>query len=288
MHAFTGGSDGAWPAGTLGLDKVGNIYGTTAFGGSSSCQNSPHPNGCGTAFELKVSGSTYIYQQIHAYQGGTDGAFPTGPVLVQPDDTVLATTSGSYLDNEGSGSAGTVSELYPSNEGGFFNVTLFTFGDAHNLHLDLSSPLGGVIEDSRHDLFGTAAGGGTGHAGRVFQLSMVNGTYRESVLYSFKVRARYGAYPIAGVIQDAAGNLYGTTPIDHNEYFNGGTVFELSPTQSKKYAFTELNVFSNSTTGYSPAGVTMGYDGALYGTTLQGGAYGAHNGGNGVVFKITL
>ena len=120
LHAFTGGSDGAWPAGTLGLDKVGNIYGTTEFGGSSSCQNSPHPYGCGTAFELKVSGSTYIYQQIHAYQGGTDGAFPTGPVLVQPDDTVLATTSGSYLDNEGSGSAGTVSELYPSNEGGFF------------------------------------------------------------------------------------------------------------------------------------------------------------------------
>jgi hypothetical protein len=66
-------------------------------------------------------------------------------------------------------------------------------------------------------------------------------------------------------------------------------VFELSPTQGNKYAFTELHDFSNPTTGYSPAAVTMGSDGALYGTTFEGGPYFSDgHGGNGVIFKVML
>jgi hypothetical protein len=288
LHVFTGGFDGAWPAGALGLDKFGNIFGTTAFGGYSSCQNTPYPAGCGTAFELKIAGSTYTYQQIHSYQGGSDGAFPTGPVLVQPGDTILATTAGGYMGSSTEGS-GTISRLVPS-QGEFFNVTLYAFGSRPH---GVLAPMGGVVEDLHGNLFGAGIGGGIGHgrsAGAVFELSLVNGRYqRQSVLHTFKFNARNGASPSAGVIVDGSGNIYGTTPIDDDEHFSGGTVFELSPTQGKKYAFTELHVFSNPLTGYSPAAVTLGPDGALYGTTFLGGPdYSDGHGGNGVVFKITL
>jgi hypothetical protein len=289
LHAFTGGSDGAWPAGTLGLDKGGDIYGTTELGGTGNCAVFDYPPGCGTAFELKPSGSTYIYQQTHVYQGGTDGAFPTGPVLVQPGGTILATTAGTFGSTP-SYTGGTVSELVHTGQG-FFNLSLYVFGSQPH---GLGMPTGGVIEDSHFNLFGTAIAGGTGpgeHAGGVFELSMVNNRYtKQRVLYSFKYNARRGAYPGTGVILDGAGNLYGTTPIDHNGHYNGGTVFELSPTQGKKYAFTELNAFSNPVTGDSPAaGVTMGSDGALYGTTFAGGPYFSNSySGYGVVYKITL
>jgi hypothetical protein len=284
LHAFTGGSDGAYPASTLGLDKGGDVYGTTELGGSGNCVVFGYPSGCGTAFELKPSGSTYIYQQTHVYQGGTDGAFPNGPVLIQPGGYILTTTAGTF-GSTGTETAGTISELFHTSQG-FFNITLYAFGSPHR---GLGFPYGGVIEDSHLNLFGTAIDGGTGQGG-VFKLSLVKGAYRQSVLYAFKANARRGAYPSSGVIEDSAGNLYGTTPIDHNEHFNGGTVFELSPIQGKKYAFTELNVFSNIATGDSPAsGVTMGSDGALYGTTFAGGPdNGDSHSGNGVVYKITL
>jgi len=142
--------------------------------------------------------------------------------------------------------------------------------------------------DSHQNLYGAALLGGSGGGGGVFKLSLVKRAYKQTVLYSFKASARNGAYPY-GVIEDSAGNLYGTTPIDHDgRFFNGGTVFELSPTQGNKYAFTELHDFSSGITGYSPAGVTMGADGALYGTTYMGGPYFGSNSGYGVAFKITL
>lgn len=286
LHAFTGGSDGAFPAGGLGFDKSGDLYGTTEFGGTGNCQIFEYPTGCGTAFELKVSGSTYTYSQIHVYQGGTDGAFPTGPVLVQPGGIILVTTAG-VIGGTGTDTAGTISQLVLLN-GTFYNLTLYAFGYPHR---GVVYPMGGVIEDSHQNLFGTATGGGLGRtpAGGVYKLSLVKGIYTQSVLYSFKVSARNGAYPSAGVIEDAAGNLYGTTPIDHNEYFNGGTVFELSPTQNKKYAFSELNAFTSGATGLDPQGVMMGHDGALYGTTFMGGpAYSNSYSGYGVVFRVTL
>jgi hypothetical protein len=288
LHAFTGGSDGAYPASTLGLDKGGDIYGTTELGGSGNCVVFGYPSGCGTAFELKPSGSTYIYQQTHAYQGGTDGAFPTGPVLVQPGGIILATTAGTF-GSTGSDSGGTISALYHSGQG-FFNITLYVFGSQPH---GLGMPMGGVIEDSHLNLFGTAIAGGSGpgqHAGGVFELSMVHNRYtKQRVLYSFNYNARRGAYPSTGVVADSAGNLYGATPIDHNSHYSGGTVFELSPTTGNKYVFTELNNFSNPLVGDDPVSVTLGSDGALYGTTFAGGPdNGDSHSGNGVVFKITL
>ena len=283
LHTFTGGTDGAYPAGTLALDKGGDVYGTTLYGGNGSCVGFEFPSGCGTAFEVTLSKGTYTYKQIHAFQGGTDGAFPTGAILYsQLQDAVIGTTAG-YVDGEPSQSTGNVYALTAENNGSFFNQVRYSFGRG------VDFPYGGVIQDAQGDLFGTAIGGGS-HAGLggVYELKPYKRTYKFSVLYTFKSAAKTGAYPSSGVIEDSHGNLFGTTPIDHQSHFSPGTVFELSPV-GKKYAYTELYDFPTEVGGFDPNAVTLGPDGNLYGTTFQGGStYQNSLNGYGVVFEIAL
>ena len=102
-----------------------------------------------------------------------------------------------------------------------------------------------------------------------------HGQTNEKVLYRFK-GGTDGEYPYGGLVRDAKGNLYGTT------YFGGvsgaGTVFRLSKTGKQKV----LHSFSGGKDGgYPVAGVIIDAAGNLYGTTLQGGDFGA-----GTVFKV--
>ncbi len=69
-------------------------------------------------------------------------------------------------------------------------------------------PLGDLIADSSGNLYGTTAGGGASGNGVVFKLSP-GGT--ETVMHSFTGGASDGATPVAGLIADSSGNLYGTT-----------------------------------------------------------------------------
>jgi uncharacterized repeat protein (TIGR03803 family) len=80
-----------------------------------------------------------------------------------------------------------------------------------------------LIRDAAGDLYGTTFQGGASAYGTVFQL---DATGKETVLYSFTGGAD-GAYPYAGLVRDAAGNLYGTTSA--GGAFGGGTVFKLTP-----------------------------------------------------------
>jgi uncharacterized repeat protein (TIGR03803 family) len=103
-----------------------------------------------------------------------------------------------------------------------------------------------------------------------------------------------GANPVSGLTMDAAGNLYGTT--SEGGYMGGscwnvggcGTVFRLSP-RNGAWIFTTLYEFQGGEDGESPqAAVTIGPDGAIYGTTVYGGAFGCSLGyGCGIVFKLT-
>jgi uncharacterized repeat protein (TIGR03803 family) len=104
---------------------------------------------------------------------------------------------------------------------------------------------------------------------------------QEKVLHSFG-NGTDGYYPQAGLIFDAAGNLYGTT-IGGGTYV-GGTVFELTPTAGGGWTETVLHSFNqNGTDGYSPhAGLIFDSAGNLYGTTRWGGTY-----GDGTVFELT-
>jgi hypothetical protein len=77
LYSFTGGTDGAYPYGTLVRDaKTGNLYGTAAFGGNPSCVHKPP--GCGVVFEVFPTG---IEKVLYSFNGGTDGEWPFDGLL---------------------------------------------------------------------------------------------------------------------------------------------------------------------------------------------------------------
>jgi uncharacterized repeat protein (TIGR03803 family) len=105
-----------------------------------------------------------------------------------------------------------------------------------------------------------------------------------TVLHSFR-GGTDGASPQMTLITDQQGALYGTTA--GGDTGDSGTVFKLTR-QSGRWVETVLHRFSGGNDGANPvAGLTLGKDASLYGTTLNGGTTNSHcPQGCGVVFKI--
>lgn len=149
---------------------------------------------------------------------------------------------------------------------------------------DGSGPTG-IIQDSSGDLFGATFYGGSYGNGTIFELSppaKYEGKWREKILYTLGP-GDIGAS--AGVIVDAAGNLYGTTWLGGAT--NNGSVFELSPPKKRgsTWTFTTLYSFAGSADGSQPATpLTVDAAGDLYGTTQSGGS---GNCGCGTVFQLS-
>ena len=148
---------------------------------------------------------------------------------------------------------------------------------------DGNYPPAGLIRDAAGNLYGTTLYGGAHNYGTVFELSAsAGGGWTETVLHSFNNDGTDGWYPQAGLIFDAAGNLYGTTARG-GAYTYYGTVFELSPNGSGGWTETVLHSFGNGADGVFPfAGLTFDAAGDLYGTTYLGGTY-----DEGTVFELT-
>jgi hypothetical protein len=169
---------------------------------------------------------------------------------------------------------GVVFKLSPA---GTYKV-LHTFTGA-----DGAQPYGGLLRDKAGNLYGTAFMGGAYGYGVVFELIRCDSGYDFSVVYSFPGGAD-GGNPYAGLIQDAVGNLYGTTGTEIPGY---NVVFKLSPAGTE----TVLHTFTGGADGYNPAAALIQDPaGNLYGTTRDGGATTGlcgQIGGCGVVFKLT-
>jgi uncharacterized repeat protein (TIGR03803 family) len=104
----------------------------------------------------------------------------------------------------------------------------------------------------------------------------------EQVLFSFSGPPGDGLFPNVGLIQDSAGNFYGTSSEGGVDCppVGCGTVFKLSPTGTETILYT----FPGGSSGGGPNGLLMDPSGNLYGTT-QGGGNNLSPGG--VIFKIT-
>jgi uncharacterized repeat protein (TIGR03803 family) len=199
---------------------------------------------------------------------GADGAFPEAPLV--------ADSAGNYYGTAnigGSYNAGTVFELSPRAGGGWTEKVLHNFRASGG---DGNFPFGNLIFDSHGNLYGTTWQGGAAGAGIVYVLEpQSNGMWKESVLYNFCAQASCadGSSPIAGLIFDDHGNLYGTTEAGGAN--SGGTVFELSLnhgggwTESVLYSFNPNNGVD---AGYPEAGLTFDSLGNLYGVANGGGA----------------
>jgi len=151
-------------------------------------------------------------------------------------------------------------------------TVLYSFGSQSG---DGNYPYAGLTSDSTGNDYGTTFQGGAYDEGTVFELTAA-GT--EKVLYSFGSQSGDGDYPVAGLIFDKKGNLYGTT--QDGGVYGEGTVFELTAAGTEKVLYS---FGSQSGDGSVPvAGLVFGKTGNLYGTTQNGGVY-----GEGTVFEVT-
>jgi uncharacterized repeat protein (TIGR03803 family) len=264
VYRFAGGTDGAKPYyGSLLLDAAGALYGTTNSGGDVSCGT----DGCGTVFKLTHNGRHYAEQILHTFVGGSDGAGPESGLIEDTTGTLYGTTYAGGSKHCGGFGCGTVFALTPSG-GGYSERILHAFaGD-----LDGGQPFDPLTMDSAGSLYGTTAFGGRHFRGNVFKLTPSGGGFAYAVLCQFLDGK--AVYPVSGVVV-AGGIVYGTTS------GRRGTVYALTPSKHG-YAESLLHVFAGKADGLWPNGtIIVGRSGALYDTTMNGGAY-----GYGTVFSV--
>lgn len=291
LYTFTGGADGFAPFGNnpLAIDREGNVYGTTIYGGDfiQYCQpgigcgpvGSPSCDiGCGVVFKVNRDGKESVE---YAFNGVATEQYPQTNVI---------------RDEEGNLYGSVSSIVYKINPSGHET-------DLHQFtgNGDGSGSTAGLIRDREGNLYGVSSGDGVadggpygcpnylepyGSCGVVFKIDPRG---RETVLYAFTGGADGGG-PIGALVRDEEGNLYGTT-------LNGGDVSSPACTANLKGCGvifkidrhgkeTVLHTFEG--VGYAPseaAGLTLDRDGTLYGTTRYGGQ-GPNPSGYGTVFKL--
>jgi uncharacterized repeat protein (TIGR03803 family) len=250
LYNFQGGaSDGAEPGGSLIFDQAGNLYGVTAQGGPGSLEPLTTGScnlgtvGCGTVYRLSPNGSGgWMETIVYIFQGGdSDGAQPSGPLILDQAGNLYGTTF--YGGGTGCGGlgCGTVFELIPDGSGGWKETILHSFqgSDGH-------SP-GELIFDQAGGLYGTS-GGGAFNFGTVFELSPSgSGSWNLTVLYSFP-GGTDGVGPGA-LILDQSGHLYGGAGGGLTGY---GVLYELFKEPSAGFSPTSLSL------GNQNVGVTSG------------------------------
>jgi len=267
----------------LALDKAGNLFGTSPYGGDFSCNTKLTGLGCGSAFELSPSGKI---KDIHIFTG-TDGIMPEGGLVVSDKALYGAAILGGTLScfspaggTQIADGCGTIFKLEPS--GDFTVLHTFT-GQA-----DGSAPLG-LIQDPAGNLYGIAEYGGDltcyppDGCGTIFKVD-TSGNF--SVLFTFTEAVTPEPLYANHLLRDSQGNLYGVNQIGGANF--SGFIFKLTPGGE----FTTIFSFPSTAQeqdGSNPQGVTMDSAGNFYGSMLIRGFQNNDCGfqGCGTVFKVS-
>jgi uncharacterized repeat protein (TIGR03803 family) len=263
LWSFSGGADGSDPMASLIIDKKGNLYGTTVFGGA---------NGDGTVFEVPAGGTETVLYSFGSATNGTDGVDPLAGLMMDKKGSLYGTTNeGGIGTGCGSGGCGVVFKLAPHGKS-WTETVLHSFAGG----TDGAFPTSDLIEDKSGNLYGTTyTGGGSLGDGIVFEVAP-DGT--ETVLWTFT--GPNGAAPEAGLIMDKKGKLFGTTFMGGANGY--GAVFELAPDGTEKVLYS-FDSATNGTDGILPyAGLIQDKSGNLFGAAYGGGAD-----ANGAIFKVT-
>ena len=249
LHTFTGGLDGAYPEGSLIMDREGNLYGTTSGGGTGYQR--------GVVFKLHPTASGWKETVLYSFSGGaTDGANPTGNLIFDRAGNLYGTTAGGFNSVPGQYGTGGVYQLTP--KGLITWLYQFTGG------ADGGTPGNGLAFDPEGNLYGTTVFGGdttdnycsdgVGGCGVVYELtpSNSNGTtaWTESVLHSF-TSGSDGDSSSATPYLDLAGNVYVTSFGGGDTYgsHGDGTVLEMKPDPDPTAVTITKNAPSPSATG---------------------------------------
>jgi hypothetical protein len=196
--------DGASPEAGVTLDSSGDLYGTTALGGA------PKSLGGGTVYRLSQGPTGWQESVLCAFRPPFIGG--GGPVA----GVTLDRSGDLYSTVEGGGAYGLGGVFRLSSRGR--GKSIFSFNGQ-----DGNGPTAGLVLKG-DTLFGTTSG--DGFNGSVFKIEAPE---QESVLYNFcsQPNCTDGSEPLAGLIMDKSGNLYGNTNLGGAN--NSGVVFEITP-----------------------------------------------------------
>lgn len=273
LYTFTKSSPGAGPVAGLVEGTDGSFYGTTGSEG-----------GDGTIFKITLKGAL---TPLHTFRE-VDGMLPYGGLTLGTDGNFYGTTSEGGMSPACNDGCGTVFKMTPAGK----LTTLHSF----NL-TDGANPIGGVVQASNGNFYGTTSAGGTNEAvgcgqgantgcGTVFEI-----TSQEifSTLYNFcsQTSCADGMSPYGTLVQGADGNFYGTTYLGGANSvceFACGTVFELSSAS----ALNTLHSFDSVDGSYPWAGLLLSTQGDLYGPTYDGGTSGNCLYGCGTIFSESV
>jgi uncharacterized repeat protein (TIGR03803 family) len=298
LYSFTGGSDGGEPLAGLARDTAGNLYGTTAGGGLPGCNY--FTQGCGVVFKLDPSGKETVLHTfgggsdggasnspvildpsgnlygmttginanggtvfkvdpsgnetvLHAFTNSPDGEQPYGTLVLDNKGNLFGTTYGGGIFDPNAcnyGGCGVVFKVTPAGK----EHVLYSFPGGANGW----GPTAGLVRDKSGNLYGTAALGGLSQycCGVLFELDRKR---QQTILHTFSGGADGGS-PITDLIQDKAGNFYGSAL---GGTYGSGVVFQLIPPNftiavSPKKASVSPGVSTSSTLTISPVANLVG------------------------------
>ena len=258
-------SDGGVPMAPLVFGPDGALYGTTSSGGGGG---RPY----GAIFSLRppptfcaAISCPWTKTTLYSFTGGMDSQAPEGHLIFDQSGNLYGTSFGYYVANgspSGGYGNGTVWELEHAGGSWTLNV-LYGFNGPEG-----ANPSGGVTFDRAGNLNGTTTHGGADRDGVVFQLMPSGSGWSERTLHSFMYEGD-GIYPLAGLVADQAGNLFGAT-------FINPIAFELSPSGG---LWTYNGIYNLP--GEVQSDLTADQQGNLYGASTSGGL------GQGFIFQLT-
>lgn len=262
-------TNGTVPLGDIVLDSSSNLFGVT----SGVSPTSGKPTTDGTIFEI-AKGTTTV--TTVASFNGTNGSTPYAGPIMDSAGNLFGVTTGGGVAYFGLGTGyGTVYEV----KKGTGTITMLAAFD----DTDGASPNGRLIEDSNGNLFGTTSqGGGPSEDGTVFEV--VSGSGMITTLATFN--GTNGAYPLAGLVEDSRGDLFGTT--SHGGPMDMGTVFEIPYDRSSQTYGTLITLasFDGTNGSYPWGGLVLDSSGALFGTASDVEPINGTPSGNGTLFEI--
>ncbi len=262
LHSFgVSRTDAALPYAGLVQAPDGRLYGTTMRGGD---------NDNGTIFRLNLDGSDFAI--IHQFNV-SNGDHPQGRLIVGSDGDLYGTTL-----QGGSGNRGTIYKI--STAGVFTSLYSFPSLSAFNtdgvaINTTGANPRSALLLAADGNYYGTAYQGGPGGHGTVYRMTPAG---EVSVVHAFTGPSSDGGFPLAGVIQDPAGNFYGTT--ERGGYLDLGSAWRIDTNGQ----FRLLHGFVDSSAdGSTPYGTLL-----LANNTIYGASYSDSVLGQGVIFKLDV